>query len=532
MQDSNTSTEKTIGHPILGAIGVLVVCAILNRTSALFQAPEGTALIFPAAAASALGGILYRWWGVAGAFLGFMVSPWGLATSPLRAAAFAAIAALHAAIPAAAKIEPEGSTKKRSRRVLGFGAILNTFIAAVVATPLTLSLDTPKQLFSEGFLVFSSWFFGDMTAIFLLAVPVLLFAVPELLLDKIHRGFLKQWAHRWRLNFVLAGFVLLVLVLMETAGAFGWTSIHWLAPLLLIPILVCAVHGAVGAGLIANGFIGVLYLVQVLRLSHPFDQPDLYREVFPCYANLIVFTIAAVITGFYSGRSRALVVELANSRSQLQQSFESVVTALAAAIEAKDQSTEGHVQRVARISVAVGKRLGLYGERLELLRYAAILHDVGKIGVPEEILNKTQPLTPQDRALLQRHVDIGVDILRNVEILSPAVPFIRYHQERWDGDIAGHYPGYFGLREDEIPLEARIIAVVDAYDAMTSHRPYRQALNSTEALAELAAQAGKQFDPVVVDALVDVIDERLMDESGTRFPVLGVRVPGWARGEQ
>ncbi|MCP4895357.1 MAG: HD domain-containing protein [bacterium] len=132
--------------------------------------------------------------------------------------------------------------------------------------------------------------------------------------------------------------------------------------------------------------------------------------------------------------------------------------------------------------------------------------------------------------MLERHVDIGVDIIRSVELLAPAVPFIRYHQERWDGNIAGQYPGYFGLEGEEIPLEARIISVVDAYDAMTTERPYRKALDSERALSELAVKAGSQFDPQVVDALIEAIREHACEESSARWPVLGETVPGWFSG--
>lgn len=518
------------GHAVLGSLVILALCASLNQASSSFLATEGTSLIFPAAAASALGGILFRWWGVAGAFLGFLVNPWGLATTPARALVFAGIAALQAAVPAAADLKPGGWTKRRTMRALVFGAILNTLIAALVATPVTLSLGSPAEPLSEAWLVFSSWFFADMAAIFLLCFPVLLLVWPAVLMDQHHRDFLAQWSRRWKLHLGLMAFALSVLALMDLSNAFGWASPHWLAPLLLIPVLVSAVHGSVGGGLLANGIVGVLYVGQVLRLSDSLVGESLYREMFPCYVTLIVSTIAAVVTGIYAGRSRALVIELDGNRARLQQSFESVVTALAAAIEAKDPSTEGHVQRVARMSVAVGRRMGLEGDRLELLRYGAILHDVGKIGVPEDVLNKTKPLTPQDRALLERHVDIGVDIIRNVELLEPAVPFIRYHQERWDGDIAGEYPGYFGLEGEEIPLEARIIAVVDAFDAMTTERPYRAALDSERALSELAVKSGSQFDPKVVDALIEAIREHACEESGTRSPILGDEVPEWARG--
>jgi HD-GYP domain-containing protein (c-di-GMP phosphodiesterase class II) len=174
--------------------------------------------------------------------------------------------------------------------------------------------------------------------------------------------------------------------------------------------------------------------------------------------------------------------------------------------------------------VAVGQRLGISGQRLELLRYAALLHDVGKLAVPEAILNKTGELEPGERMVLDRHVTIGVELLEGIDILAPTIPFIRYHQERWDGQRERdgvRHPGYFGLAGEDIPLEARIIAAVAAWDAMTSDRPYRRALSHHQARAELERGAGHQFDPTVVRALKDVLDAGDPRDSGSRAPVLG-----------
>jgi putative nucleotidyltransferase with HDIG domain len=193
---------------------------------------------------------------------------------------------------------------------------------------------------------------------------------------------------------------------------------------------------------------------------------------------------------------------------RLERDFERTVASLAAAIEAKDPTTEGHVQRVAQLSVLVGRKLGLDDRKLRTLRYGAMLHDVGKIGVPEEILNKPGGLTPEEKDLMEQHVEIGLRIIRDVEGLHEIDPLIRYHQERWDGARTGvRYPGYFGLAGEEIPLEARILSVVDAFDAITHDRPYRSGSPVEIAIEELRRESGRQFDPRLVEALIDVVRE-------------------------
>jgi len=137
------------------------------------------------------------------------------------------------------------------------------------------------------------------------------------------------------------------------------------------------------------------------------------------------------------------------------------------------------------------------------------LHDVGKIGVPDQLLGKPGPLSEDEAEVMRRHPEIGARILRNIDVLRDVAPVILHHQERFDGVQEGEFPGYpAGLRGEEIPLGARIIAVVDAFDAMTTDRPYRQALVVQEAVAVLRAESGKQFDPLVVDTFLAVLDER------------------------
>ena len=170
------------------------------------------------------------------------------------------------------------------------------------------------------------------------------------------------------------------------------------------------------------------------------------------------------------------------------------VKALVEAIDAKDPYTRGHSNRVRSSSVRVAKKLGLGKQRVENLEFAALLHDIGKIGIKDEVLQKKSPLTEGEFRSIQEHPLIGVKILEEIEILKDIIPVIRHHHERFDG---GGYPD--GLAGEKIPLEARILTVADSFDAMTSFRPYRPALSLPEALAELERGQGTQFDLRVLE---------------------------------
>ena len=164
---------------------------------------------------------------------------------------------------------------------------------------------------------------------------------------------------------------------------------------------------------------------------------------------------------------------------------------------AKNPRESDHSLRVSKIAVNIGKRMGLDKHSLEKIRIAGLMHDIGKIGIHESILDKTGSLTPEERAEMQEHAVIGYKILNATSEFAEISDIILSHHEQWDGS---GYPR--GLRAIEIPLTARLIAVADAFDAMTSDRPYRKALSYKVALNELKAQAGSQFDPDAVDVLL------------------------------
>ncbi len=187
---------------------------------------------------------------------------------------------------------------------------------------------------------------------------------------------------------------------------------------------------------------------------------------------------------------------------KLEQSYTEVLQAVVDLVEARDRYTHGHSTRVARLSVAIGEAMGLPPEQLRSLHQSAVIHDLGKITVPDTLLNKPGSLTREEFALVASHTIVGDQLVSRVPPLSFARPGIRWHHERLDGS---GYPD--GLKGEAIPLEARIIAVADTYDAMTSQRAYRSAVSADAALSELRQQAGSKYDPRAVTALVAGLKE-------------------------
>jgi diguanylate cyclase (GGDEF)-like protein/putative nucleotidyltransferase with HDIG domain len=201
-------------------------------------------------------------------------------------------------------------------------------------------------------------------------------------------------------------------------------------------------------------------------------------------------------------------IDPAEVHRALQSANVAAVESLAQALDARDHYTRGHSDNVTRIALAIAKKMGLPTSALPTIRIAGLLHDIGKIGVPDRILNKKGRLTAEEWKLIRAHPEVGASILMKAPLLSDIVPIVRAHHERYDGK---GYPGT--LQAEEIPLAARILAVADAYDAMTSHRPYRPAMSREQCLAELHANASTQFDPKVLEALETSLREPEEDAS-------------------
>jgi putative nucleotidyltransferase with HDIG domain len=193
-----------------------------------------------------------------------------------------------------------------------------------------------------------------------------------------------------------------------------------------------------------------------------------------------------------------LMRSLASAEAETQSAYVGAIRALAAALDARDPYTAGHSERVSALSVSIGRHMGLADRDIDVLRLGALLHDIGKIGVSDNVLGKRGPLTTDEFEAIMTHPRLGSRILRSVPFLSPHAQIVELHHERPDGQGYPHR-----LLGEEIPVLARIVRVADAFDAMTSARAYRPGRPAVEAIAELWRYAGTQFDAEVVEALAE-----------------------------
>jgi putative two-component system response regulator len=199
---------------------------------------------------------------------------------------------------------------------------------------------------------------------------------------------------------------------------------------------------------------------------------------------------------------KEMLDSLRHAHQEIQQSYLQTIQALAQALDAKDPYTAGHSRRVSRFAYLLARRMGLDREKCEDIRDGALMHDIGKIGVPERVLLKPGRMTEEEIKLIQLHPVIGAQILEPVKPLRRYIPAVKYHHERWDGK---GYPD--GLRGEEIPIEARITLIADTFDAITSDRPYRAAKPLELAVDQFTKFAGKQFDENCVRVFLEILAE-------------------------
>jgi putative nucleotidyltransferase with HDIG domain len=222
----------------------------------------------------------------------------------------------------------------------------------------------------------------------------------------------------------------------------------------------------------------------------------------------IVHVDAEALPGLFTGVVRlaraehARLLEIERLHAQLESSYEQTAMALARALRARDNDTQDHVARVTRLARLIGARLGLGDTRLSDLEYGAIFHDIGKIGMPDEILHNTDELSDQEWEVVRSHTILGEEIIRPIGFLKNVATIVRHSHERWDGR---GYPD--GLAGEDIPIESRIIFACDAWDAMNSNRSYQEALEPDAAVARMRELSGAHFDPRIVDALLSFVAE-------------------------
>src|SRR4029434_6851682 len=197
---------------------------------------------------------------------------------------------------------------------------------------------------------------------------------------------------------------------------------------------------------------------------------------------------------------------------KLNRLYLSTVETLATAIDAKDEVTHGHIRRVQIAALALAREIGITDDTtLQAIEAAALLHDTGKIAVPEHIINKPGKLTPAEFEKMKLHAPIGADILSAIDFPYPVVPIVRHHHENWNGT---GYPD--GIKGTEIPIGARILSVVDCFDALTSDRPYRPRLSDDDAVAILLQRRGVMYDPMIVDTFIKIHSQIVPESVDTK----------------
>lgn len=245
------------------------------------------------------------------------------------------------------------------------------------------------------------------------------------------------------------------------------------------------------------------------NIINPYDSPGLHIPQLPDEADIdprflesmkvrILRVVIKVVYRFKKIDLKIFNAILKHSDKATREEHLHVIRALAKIIDAKDPYTRGHCDKVMKYALRICKAMNLPGYYINSIKTASQLHDIGKISVDVTILRKTMPLTKDDWQKIRMHPDVGAKIVHQMGFLDDIVPIIKHHHERYDG---GGYPDG-SLNNIKIPLGARIIAVADAYDAMTSDRPYRKAMKKEDAVAELKRCAGGQFDPEVVEAFI------------------------------
>ncbi|MBK7745997.1 MAG: HD domain-containing protein [Candidatus Obscuribacter sp.] len=250
--------------------------------------------------------------------------------------------------------------------------------------------------------------------------------------------------------------------------------------------------------ILLTGYTDVQALIDAINAGH------VYKYIpKPWDADELKLTVKRALEAFELKESNdKLVVELSGALSELEMLSVGTIRALADALDAKCDYTAGHSLRVSRIAVLIGRQLGLTDEHLRDLELGGILHDIGKIGVPESILWKPDKLTEEEKSIMSRHPVKSAEIIGDLKGLKRAREYVKHHHEYYDGN---GYPD--GLSGETIPIGARIILVSDAYDAMTTDRPYRNAIGHVRAIEELKKLAGTQFDPNVVNALLALTED-------------------------
>lgn len=332
--------------------------------------------------------------------------------------------------------------------------------------------------------------------------PIILIVDDEQPIREVFVGLLERSGYRCieaadgtqaleRLQTVGCDLILSDILMPEMDGLQLLERIHQHDPDIPV-VMVTAMHDLEAA-------IGALRSGAYDYLLKPFEKEQLYHSV----RRALEHRRLIQENRRYQQQLEQLVAErtaqLTQALRELEHSYDYTLEALGGALDLKDAETEGHSRRVTAYTIAIARAMGLDARTVRQIARGAFLHDIGKMGIPDAILRKPAPLTPEEEQLMRRHCEIGYQVLQNIPFLREAAEIVLSHQERYDGT---GYPR--GLRGKEIPLGARIFAIADALDAMLSDRPYRKGLPVSVAREEIRRCAGTQFDPEIVELFLSL----------------------------
>ncbi len=364
--------------------------------------------------------------------------------------------------------------------------------------------------------------------IFLYSTPVATFAVAAVRFVyesvRLARGLRR---HRDRVTWANVAYHFSDVVFVAFATMLAGTCLDLLGR----PSPLIGAEGAAAALLSGSIWFLALFLLNALHISVAQGEPEMWlsrgiRAIRGNVANAALFLPIGVLISVFVEKQAWLVPLLfvpvilihavMEASQKLEQETQATILALSTYLEERDGYTSGHSNRVAGYAAAMARQIGLSPAEVETAHRAGIIHDLGKIDVPDAILRKPGFLTEEERAVMRTHTDRAVHLGRKLVALKDGLPFgiAAYHHENWDGS------GHFGLAGEDIPLVSRMLAVADTWDAMTSDRPYRKGMDDSEALLRLKKAAGSQLDPRMVTAFLETYDKGEVDVVRNRFPAL------------
>lgn len=300
----------------------------------------------------------------------------------------------------------------------------------------------------------------------------------------------------WRMNkrgkVILAANLAILLVILASLALGDARYIEYLMIVFALPVGMSSFIIRPGSSFWFAGLTAIGYTISSLFTGYTWEYN--LTAVMALFALAFMTWATASQLEQTLSRNDKLLLDLKKSNDEIQTAYQTTLEGWSRALEIRDRETQGHTKRVTELTLQIARRMKFDDETLTHIHRGVLLHDIGKLGIPDEILRKPNSLTEKEMRIMRLHPQIAIELLKPIEYLKPALNIPRYHHEKWDGSGYPH-----GLRGEEIPLEARIFAVVDVFDALTHDRVYRKAMKIEEAVEYIRSEAGKHFDPVVVE---------------------------------